>query len=436
MTHPDESTCPAPRRADRLIPAALLLLALAVRAGIIAATPHAFDGDPDAYRAVAKNLVEHGCLGSDNIPTATRPPLYPLLVAACLSVDAQVRLRLAAAHVLLGLATVFLSCRLAQRWGLGRWAPAAAVLVAIDPILLAQSTLVMTETLATFLAAASLLAVTVCAEQPSGRRAAVAGGLMAAAALCRPTFLPWLGLVIVLLPWFGKGWHQRARLAAAAAIAAAVVLGPWAVRNALHFGKPTPATNHGGFTLLLANNPSFYDYLGRRSPGETWNADQFNQDWSARSRALAPGDEVAADRLAYADACQTIRSQPRMFAYACLVRLGRTWAILPHRIDSAESGRGRGARWAVAVFYAAESLLALVGLVALARGSIGRNRLLSGWLWGLLLVAVFTAVHTFFWTNMRMRAPLIPVVAAASAAGLASLWGSLTRRKPLADRGL
>ena len=149
--------------------------------------------------------------------------------------------------------------------------------------------------------------------------------------------------------------------------------------------------------------------------------------------ALAPGDEVAADRLAYADACQTIRSRPRMFAYACLVRLGRTWALLPHRIDSAETARGRGARWAVAVFYAAESLLALVGLVALARGKVGRNRLVSGWSWGLLLVVVFTAVHTVFWTNMRMRAPLIPVVAAASAAGLGSLWGSLSRRKPLSD---
>ncbi|MDD4268288.1 MAG: hypothetical protein PHO07_08070 [Pirellulales bacterium] len=433
MTHPDESTRPAPPRPDRLIPAALLVLTLVVRAGIIAATPQAFDGDPDAYRAVAGNLVEHGCLGSKDIPTATRPPLYPLLLAACLSVDAEARLSLAAAHVLLALATVFFSCRLAERWGLGRWAPAAAVLVAVDPILLAQSTLVMTETLATLLAAASLLAVTACAAQATGRRAAAAGGLIAAAALCRPTFLPWLGLVIVLLPWFGKGWRQRARLLAAAAIAAAVVLGPWAARNALHFGKPTPATNHGGFTLLLANNPSFYDYLGRRSPGETWNADQFNSDWSVRAQSLAPGDEVAADRLAYADACQTIRSRPRMFAYACLVRLGRTWALLPHRIDSAETARGRGARWAVAVFYAAESLLALVGLVALARGKVGRNRLVSGWSWGLLLVVVFTAVHTVFWTNMRMRAPLIPVVAAASAAGLGSLWGSLSRRKPLSD---
>lgn len=431
MTSADESPKAASGRAGWPLLAGLLLLAVAVRAGILAASPQAFVEDPDAYRAVAKNLVEHGCLGSGETPTATRPPLYPLLLAACIAVDPAARLSLAVAHLLLGLATAFLTYRLAIRWGLGRWAPAAAALVAIDPILLAQSTLVMTETLATFLAAASLLAVTACAQEPNAWRAALAGGLAAAAALCRPTFLPWIGLVIGLLPWFGDQWPRRIRLFLSAAVAAAVALGPWAARNAVQFGKPTPATTHGGFTLLLANNPSFYDYLRRRTPGEVWNADLFNRDWAARSQSLTHGNEVAADRLAYRDACQTIRSQPRMFAYACLVRLGNTWGVLPHRIDPADTARGRAARWAVAVFYSAESVLALFGLVALARGSIGRDRLLSGWLWGLLLAAIFTAVHTFYWTNMRMRAPLIPVVATVATAGSAWLWGILVRRKSL-----
>lgn len=433
MTDPRELASAARPRADRRLLAGLLLVALAVRAGIIAASPKAFVDDPDAYRAVARNLVEHGCLGSGERPTATRPPLYPLLLAACISVDPAARLSLAVAHVLLGLGTVWIGYRLAVRWGLGRWALVAAALVAIDPILLAQSTLVMTETLAAFLAAASLLAITVCAQEPSSRRAALAGGLAAAAVLCRPTFLPWMAAAIVLLPWFGAGWRQRAGLLAAAATAAAVVLGPWTVRNALDFGKATPATTHGGFTLLLANNPSFYDYLRHRSLGEIWNADRFNRDWAARCRMLAGGGEVAADRLAYADARRTIRSQTRMFAYASLVRLGATWGVLPHRIDASESVRGLAARWAVAVFYSVESLLALAGLAALARGSIGGGRLLSGWLWGLLLVAVFTAVHAFYWTNMRMRAPLIPVVAAGAALGFASLRGSIYRRKSFSD---
>ena len=36
-----------------------------------------------------------------------------------------------------------------------------------------------------------------------------------------------------------------------------------------------------------------------------------------------------------------------------------------------------------------------------------------------LALLVFTAVHAVFWTNIRMRSPLMPVVAIAAAAGLA-----------------
>ena len=58
------------------------------------------------------------------------------------------------------------------------------------------------------------------------------------------------------------------------------------------------------------------------------------------------------------------------------------------------------------------------------------------WLWGMLLVLTFMAVHTFYWTNIRMRAPLMPflcLVAAAAAMHLAEplLHASLLRRKKM-----
>jgi len=40
------------------------------------------------------------------------------------------------------------------------------------------------------------------------------------------------------------------------------------------------------------------------------------------------------------------------------------------------------------------------------------------WLWGLLLVGCLLAAHTVYWTDMRMRAPAMPVIALAAAAGL------------------
>ena len=67
------------------------------------------------------------------------------------------------------MATVWLTYRLGQRWGY--LSLVVAVLVAFDPILLNQSTLVMTETLAALLAVAGLYGLTSPPrDRPAGRR--------------------------------------------------------------------------------------------------------------------------------------------------------------------------------------------------------------------------------------------------------------------------
>ena len=53
--------------------------------------------------------------------------------------------------------------------------------------------------------------------------------------------------------------------------------------------------------------------------------------------------------------------------------------------------------------------LALFGLVVLVR-----QRQVS-WLWLVLVIASFALVHLFFWSNMRMRAPVIPAIALIAA---------------------
>jgi 4-amino-4-deoxy-L-arabinose transferase-like glycosyltransferase len=429
--HPDTNS-----RVDRRTLTLLIAATLAIRIAVLAAIPDTFVADPDAYRAVAINLVEHGCFGYGDQPIATRPLLYPLVLAACKVIDPALWYSLALVHLILGVATVVLTYHLAIRWRVGRLSWLAAALVAIDPLLLLHSTLVMTETLATFLAVAGLLAVTRCAERPVAIRAILAGILMGLAVLCKPTFLPWTAVTILLLPFAADTWQNRAKLFFATVASMVVVLSPWAVRNAVHFGKPTPATNHGGFTLLLANNPSFYDYLRAGQFGEVWNADQFNQDWKIRAQKLATGDEVAADRLAYADALTVIQDQPATFAYACLVRVCRIWGLVPHRTSPNEGIARCTARWAIGAFYTIEFLLAAIGLVALARGRVPRNHLLRGWVWGLLLAASFTAIHTFYWTNIRMRAPLIPVVSLAAALGTAQIAAMRIVRKSMTNKDL
>jgi hypothetical protein len=56
---------------------------------------------------------------------------------------------------------------------------------------------------------------------------------------------------------------------------------------------------------------------------------------------------------------------------------------------------------------------------------LGRRLCYRPYSWGLLLCLAFTAVHTFYWSNLRMRGPLMPIVCLCAAVGMQSLTAAL-----------
>jgi hypothetical protein len=418
------------RMPSRWVLLTFLCLALVVRGRTMLSNLDSLQKDPDAYRDVAWNIYFEHTLGLWNDatgavePTATRPPLYPLLLSAMyflrFTPDAP---GIGLLQVLLGAGTVWLVWRLGLAWGLS---PAtsllAALLVMVDPILLNQSVLAMTETLATLLTAIALSALTRAGQDNRLRCSAVAGAALALCVLCRPAFLVWLLAAVALFPWVAVGARRFAR-AAAMIVGATMVLSPWAIRNMTVFELPIITTTHGGYTLLLANNPEFYDYLRSAPWGSVWDAREFNEQWRAdvQSQNLSTSPDAAArelesDRQAYATAWQNIRREPAMFAYSCLARLARLWNVMPHQTTPDESPSRRGLRVAIAIWYLLELLLAAAGIALLRR-----RLLLSPWLWGTILVLSLSAVQTVFWTDMRMRAPLVIVVALLASQAVAML---------------
>lgn len=430
----------------------VLGFALLVRGAVLIAVPSSLEADPDGYRRLAENVVQHGTLGWDQHPTAFRPPLYPLTLSASMTAGPYSRAAVGLLHLALGLATVWLVFRMVDRCGARRTAVVAGLLTACDPILVWQSTLVMTETMAAFWAALAVTSLGAVVERPRWHRAAGAGACLGLAALCRPTFLPFAAIVgLVLLVRRGipltrreapealaqrgsldsgarRGSPDPAETADRQVSSAAgggaqrdarirlrdllgllvsglggliLVLLPWAVRNQIQFGRPIVSTTHGGYTLLLGNNPYFYRYLRSGPWGVAWDVKELEEARAERDARLKPSlDEMARDRQAYEEAMETIRGEPGMFAYSCAVRVGRLWSLLPHQIMEQESLPRRALRYAVGLWYLVELPLAALGVVLWFRG---RGR--AGWLWWLLLAFCFTAVHTVYWTDMRMRAP-------------------------------
>jgi 4-amino-4-deoxy-L-arabinose transferase-like glycosyltransferase len=396
------------------------------------ALDHKMDDDVDQYRQLAENIRQHhvyGRDGKDGIqPTAFRPPLYPLLLAGT-SVSGNVsRLQVMILHLLVAVATVLIVIRLAQDLGIGRASWLAGLLVAIDPILLYQSTQLMTETVATLLA---VLLLWVLARSDKGRHPNwmfLSGMIAGLAILCRPTFLAFAGLAWLLVA-AGRHWKPLAMFT----LAGSLVMMPWIVRNARQLGKPVLATTHGGYTLLLGNNPLFYEHLRTAPRGAVWNPDRFDAGWHNNHLSEDPGfdfwsdttpspsagprrGELEDDQFAYRVAAHSIRADLPGFGWSCLVRLGRFWNPLAHQLVQDESTGSRLLRYATGAWY--------VGILALAATGIWRRRSnlrSGGWAWGLLLCLAFSLVHTFYWSDIRMRAPVMPFVYLAA---LSCLVGS------------
>jgi hypothetical protein len=119
-----------------------------------------------------------------------------------------------------------------------------------------------------------------------------------------------------------------------------------------------------------------------------------------------------------------IREDPRLFVCSCVYRIGQLWSALPHKLKANESNKTKILRYATCLWYCGVYLFAAVGIWKL------RWKLIQPpWLWGVLLCLAFTAVHTFYWTNLRMRAPLMPFVALVAAVAMANPASTCWRRE-------
>lgn len=563
--------------------AILLLLTCVIRGGLLFARFDQLRADPDAYRRLAETWLATGVYGNPvplshavPRPTAFRPPLYPMLLAATAWEGRVPLTAVAAIHLacaLLTVVTVFLLAHVAFQTlatpttselpcgtrPLSRHGPFLAGLATIvDPLLLNQSTLVMTETLAAALVTSSLLLLTVWTQRyrsvtSRDRQALSAGGqenerptgvpipgeserggslstplpsftlrdlsltiltglLLGLSILCRPTFLPWSGLVLILIGWHAwqdGGWPIRLAACGLAMTVFLTIL-PWGLRNTWVIGSFKLTTTHGGYTFYLANNPLYYQFLrgivdpqpggsaeptlpssdpavashpdqssvGQPLRPEVWDAARFNAIWTEqRDACLAaslqaspavpsnPGPsvphwdtqgpsesipsqhvrsahgtdrlatqtatatevapvrqhpvadaEVREDRCAYHLAWKAIRAEPTMFVWSCAVRVTRFWRWLPHRIHDRESGGARIVRYAVASWYALQS-----GLIVLGLGKLRKRWHQPPWSFALCLFLIFTVLHAFYWSDMRMRTPLIPALNLLATVGVATL---------------
>ena len=407
----------------------LLLTALVLRLAVILCQPAELRQDRDAYLGIATSLAEQrGYSSPDSTqPTAFRPPVYPLLLAFGMMVF-PVPVVVAGINVFAGLLTVWLTERLGNCLGLGRYRLLAAGLIVVDPLLLRYSAQPMTESVCTFLAALwlwSLVTVPTCNFAKSCYRSFGSGFAFGLLVLCRPTFWP----IVAFWSWSGviaggQIFRQQDRSARTKSILSRIscplgtliIVAPWLIRNWLVLGAPILTTTHGGYTLFLSNNPVFYQEVVQQPWGTVWQHEslmnwQSEMELQIQNELGRDASEVTRDRWYSSQARQSIASNPRLFVAATLHRIRSLWNTTPQG-EAAEQAASVAVT-AVGWYYAGVLTLGLLGMVLVAR----QDRR-HAWLPLYALIATVQLAHLFYWTNARMRAPLTPALSLFAAAAV------------------
>lgn len=245
--------------------AAVLLLAHAVLAWL-ARAPGIGTGQDDAKYILLAQSLRHftyqniwaGNLGLH----AQYPPGFPLLLAVLGAPFRDGLDWLIAINILLSVAALYLTWRVVRDRWTGGLALASLLALALNPSLIAQAGVLMSEPLfmALTMGALALLA----SEQPGTRRLALAGALAIAAALTRSAGTPIVGVVVLL--WL---MERRWKAAAAMGVASAASVGLWLAWTVHAASLVADHTSYVSGALdtsreLTSGGPGYFTHIARQ----------------------------------------------------------------------------------------------------------------------------------------------------------------------------
>jgi hypothetical protein len=205
--------------------------------------------DSFGYARLGTELLSHGryALGPPPEPLVwVRPPLYPIflgLVFRSADLYHASWIGLFVAQIGLDVVTGVLAQLMARRLAGPVAGLIAIALTQVNPITPLFALAMLTETLATTLATATVATIVLGSDRPR-RWWPLAGALMALSTLLRPDGLLLGAAFATALVTLPGSWRAKMRWSAAALIGFVVVFAPWPIRNQLRFGNPHPVGGH------------------------------------------------------------------------------------------------------------------------------------------------------------------------------------------------
>lgn len=418
---------PAAAVAARWSPLVLALLVLALLLRMLAAVVverHAqnagraflIEGDANGYWELGQKLARGQAYAIHQPPRyVLRMPGFPLLLAGSIRLFGDSVLAARMILAVIGTVCCWLTWCLGKQVHTRRTAFYAALFVAVHPLHILNSVLILSETLFTLWMLTSLIALVWLVNRTAAAcpvrhtapcawrlwlRSLLTGALIGITVLVRPGFLPWLavaiGAVVLLVT---RPVPVRCLLTGGLLIGCGLTLLPWAARNA-------SVTGHWVVTSLWSG-PSLYDGL---NPNATGASDMrfFDEDNLMGRQQMT---EFEMNEYYKQRASEFVRSRPaRAFQLAFIKGMRFLSPVL--NVSNAET-RGLSG-WVInAVCVALWVLLygtAVVGLYSRQWNAMGLLSMLGPFV-------LFLLVHMVFVGSVRYRLPVEYPLAVLAAIG-------------------
>jgi 4-amino-4-deoxy-L-arabinose transferase-like glycosyltransferase len=393
--------------------------------------------DSFAYGQIAAGLYEHGSYGKHPMKHANDwSPGAPFLYAGIYFLTGGVHPDLARVAVaILGALMVLLVYLIGRRLGGPVVGLFGAGLAAIYPTFIDNNEQFVSEPIAAFTLAASVVGFLWASDRARNAWAWLVPGLfLGLTALTRPEYLIFgflLGLVALVKMWRGRGVRIGVASAAVFVAAFAAVLVPWTIRNFIVLDRFVPITTGGGKALFVA---TYLPGDGRQIPtkrhlieiqkgnhhvsdqlvAKTQMADLLNH--VARKYPNLERDAALA-KIGRENFRKYVTEQPGAYARMVVTKMWNVWR------------RGSGPTMSAAgwiVFHYAILALAVVGLAVLALRRRWEAILLG------VLIGGITVLGGLLLAIPRRNVPVMPLVLALAATGGA--WLVLAARNRIAER--
>jgi 4-amino-4-deoxy-L-arabinose transferase-like glycosyltransferase len=382
--------------------------------------------DSAEYDRLGWNLAAHGSYSlaktEPHTPDLTRTPVYPGYVAFCYSVFGHRPAVVVASQLVMGTATCLLVYALAAILGGPRAGCVSGVLLAVDPLSVTFSALLMSETLFTLLFTGSLCCLVSYARRPRVGAALATATLASVALMCRPIAILWpltILLVCVVSAWTRGKWQPLVH-AGLVALLVAVTVGSWVVRNQRVGGLPVLSTVQG---INL-----YYHRAARIVAAEDNISLAEAQRLLERRLHESPEEETAEPASEYHHmeraGREIILGSPGVYLSLHAQGVGRMMAPRDNPLPGPLPAQA--AWWIEAGFLTVLYGLACIGLMSCARVEMRLGLLLG-------LVLVYFAVLSGPEAYARFRVPLMPALAVLAGLGAAALTSQFRVKADLRD---